>query len=146
MSAHPRALVLDFGGVVTKTLFETHALTEQALGLKPGTLAWRGPFDPADDPLWRSMQADAISERDYWKARTRAIGALVGEDWTEMSTFVRRACGADPQTLLPPGPHGRYALPFVYVFGRADFTLSYYGANIYPENIAVGLEQGSLAR
>ena len=31
--------------------------------------------------------------------------------------------------------------PFVYVFGRADFTVSYYGANIYPENVAVGLEQ-----
>ena len=32
-------------------------------------------------------------------------------------------------------------LPFVYVFGRADFTLSCYGANIYPENIQIGLEQ-----
>ncbi|NRQ33472.1 phenylacetate--CoA ligase family protein [Nonomuraea sp. NN258] len=36
-----------------------------------------------------------------------------------------------------PGPR----LPFVYVFGRAHFTVSYYGANVYPENIAVGLEQ-----
>ncbi|MBD9355435.1 phenylacetate--CoA ligase family protein [Methylomonas albis] len=32
-------------------------------------------------------------------------------------------------------------LPFVYVFGRADFTVSYYGANVYPENVTVGLEQ-----
>ncbi len=32
-------------------------------------------------------------------------------------------------------------LPFVYLFGRADFTVSYYGANIYPENISVALEQ-----
>ena len=32
-------------------------------------------------------------------------------------------------------------LPFVFVFGRADFTVSYYGANIYPENVTVGLEQ-----
>ncbi|MDD5115281.1 MAG: phenylacetate--CoA ligase family protein [Methylobacter sp.] len=32
-------------------------------------------------------------------------------------------------------------VPFVYVFGRADFTVSYYGANIYPENVTVGLEQ-----
>ena len=31
--------------------------------------------------------------------------------------------------------------PFVYVFGRYDFTVSYFGANIYPENVAVGLEQ-----
>jgi phenylacetate-CoA ligase len=35
-------------------------------------------------------------------------------------------------------------LPFVYVFGRADFTISFYGANIYPENVAVGLEQSDI--
>jgi phenylacetate-CoA ligase len=35
-------------------------------------------------------------------------------------------------------------LPFVYVFGRADFTVSYYGANIFPENVSVGLEQPAL--
>ena len=32
----------------------------------------------------------------------------------------------------------------VYLFGRADFTVSYFGANIYPENVSVGLEQPSL--
>lgn len=98
----PQALVLDFGGVVTRTLFETHDLTERALGLKPGTLDWRGPFDPATDPLWRSMQADEISERDYWKTRTREAGLLVGEDWQDMSTFVQRARGADPQAVIRP--------------------------------------------
>lgn len=36
------------------------------------------------------------------------------------------------------------ALPFVFVFGRADFTVSYYGANIYPENVTVGLEQANI--
>jgi phenylacetate-CoA ligase len=36
-------------------------------------------------------------------------------------------------------------LPFVHVFGRSQFTVSYYGANIYPENIAVGLEQQPIA-
>jgi phenylacetate-CoA ligase len=35
-------------------------------------------------------------------------------------------------------------LPFVFVFGRADFTVSYYGANIYPENVIVGLEQSNI--
>lgn len=98
----PQALVLDFGGVVTKTLFETHSLTEQALGLKPGTLTWQGPFDIATDPLWRSMQADEISERDYWKVRTREVGTLVGEDWSEMQTFVQRARGAEPAAVVRP--------------------------------------------
>ena len=35
-------------------------------------------------------------------------------------------------------------LPLVFVFGRADFTVSFYGANIYPENVTVGLEQPGL--
>ena len=35
-------------------------------------------------------------------------------------------------------------LPFVYVFGRSMYTLSYFGANIYPENIAIGLESDAI--
>lgn len=98
----PRALVLDFGGVISRTLFETHALSEQALGLPPGTLGWRGPFDPAHDALWRRMQAGDISERDYWMARTREVGRLLGEDWDRMETFVVRARGADPAAVIRP--------------------------------------------
>lgn len=97
-----RALILDFGGVVTRTLFETHDITERALGLPAGTLIWRGPFDPASDPLWQSMQAREITERDYWMTRTREVGALLGEDWTDMKTFVQRARGADPELVLRP--------------------------------------------
>ena len=100
MSAH--ALVLDFGGVISRTLFETHVLSEQALGLAPGTLTWRGPFDVANDPLWRDMQADQISERDYWMTRTREVGRLVGEDWDRMETLVQRARGADVQAVIRP--------------------------------------------
>ncbi|MFG1944308.1 phenylacetate--CoA ligase family protein [Nonomuraea sp. NPDC048826] len=40
-----------------------------------------------------------------------------------------------------PGPER----PFAYVFGRSRFTVSYYGANVYPENISVGLEQPEVA-
>ena len=97
-----RALILDFGGVVTRTLFETHDLTERALGLAPGTLSWQGPFDPENDPLWQDMQAGGISERDYWRRRTEEVGQLVGEDWTEMSQFVRAARGAEPEAVIRP--------------------------------------------
>lgn len=97
-----RALILDFGGVISRTLFETHAHSERALGLPPGTLRWRGPFDAASDPLWCDMQADKISERDYWLARTREVGRLVGEDWQRMETFVQRARGADPDAVIRP--------------------------------------------
>jgi len=46
--------------------------------------------------------------------------------------------GFDP--VKESGSTGR-GLPFVYVFGRSLFTVSFFGANIYPENVAVGLEQ-----
>ncbi len=47
--------------------------------------------------------------------------------------------GFDPLPLLPRG--GARELPFVYVFGRSDFTVSFSGANVFPENVTVGLEQ-----
>lgn len=96
------ALILDFGGVVTRTLFETHAVTEKALGLAAGTLDWQGPFDTSTDPLWVSMQNREITERDYWLTRAKEVGALVGEDWDDMQTFVRRARGADADLVLRP--------------------------------------------
>ncbi len=97
-----KALVLDFGGVISRTLFETHDLSEAALGLAPGTLSWRGPFEPASDPLWQAMQADQISEREYWQRRTQEVGRLVGEEWTEMQTLVQRARGADVTAVIRP--------------------------------------------
>ena len=97
-----QALVLDFGGVITRTLFETHAATEAALGLPAGTLTWRGPFDATGDSLWQDMQAGRISERDYWMARTHEVGLLLGETWDRMETFVTRARGADPASVIRP--------------------------------------------
>jgi putative hydrolase of the HAD superfamily len=101
MQSSDRALILDFGGVISKTLFETHDMTEATLGLSPGTLSWRGPFGD-DDTLWNSMQAGEIGERDYWLARSNEVGKLIGEDWRDMETFVRRARGADPDAVIRP--------------------------------------------
>jgi putative hydrolase of the HAD superfamily len=100
--ASAKALVLDFGGVISRTLFETHDLSEAALGLPPGTLTWRGPFAPETDALWQAMQADQITERDYWMARTQSVGRLLGEDWNDMQTFVQRARGADVAAVVRP--------------------------------------------
>ncbi len=55
--------------------------------------------------------------------------------------------GFDPKAALKQASadrgsvRGDWPLPFVYVFGRSNFTISYFGANIYPENVTVGLEQ-----
>lgn len=97
-----RALILDFGGVISRTLFETHDETERALGLPAGTLTWRGPFDPPSDPLWQAMQRGELSERDYWLQRSREVGALLGETWDAMETLVQRARGAEPDRIVRP--------------------------------------------
>jgi phenylacetate-CoA ligase len=47
--------------------------------------------------------------------------------------------GFDPRSNL--GERGVRAMPFAFVFGRADFTISFFGANVFPENVTVGLEQ-----
>jgi putative hydrolase of the HAD superfamily len=101
-AASTKALVLDFGGVISRTLFETHDLSEAALGLPPGTLTWRGPFAPETDALWQAMQADHITEREYWTVRTQSVGRLVGEEWNDMQTFVQRARGADVAAVIRP--------------------------------------------
>jgi putative hydrolase of the HAD superfamily len=97
-----RGLIFDFGGVISKTLFETHRLTEIALGLAPETLQWRGPFDPANDLLWQRMQRDEISERDYWLTRSKEVGVMLGENWSDMQTLVKRSRSAEPDQVIRP--------------------------------------------
>ncbi|GAB7046560.1 phenylacetate--CoA ligase family protein [Catenuloplanes indicus] len=36
-------------------------------------------------------------------------------------------------------------LPFVFVFGRSMFTVSFFGANVYPEDVAAALERPAVA-
>jgi phenylacetate-CoA ligase len=53
-----------------------------------------------------------------------------------------RALGCDPiARAQEAGAAVVRPLPFVYVFGRARFAVSYFGANVFPEMIAIGLEQ-----
>jgi phenylacetate-CoA ligase len=69
-------------------------------------------------------------------------GGLIG--FPEMQAFLDRH-GFDPRPALRcSSDRGIRPLPFAYVFGRADFTISYFGANVYPENVTVGLEQAPI--
>ncbi|MCU0537354.1 MAG: phenylacetate--CoA ligase family protein [Hydrococcus sp. Prado102] len=65
-------------------------------------------------------------------------GGIISYD--EMLRFLNEN-GFDPLKALNSQNREIYPLPFVYVFGRSHFTVSYFGANIYPENVMVGLEQ-----
>ena len=102
MNTLPRALIFDFGGVISKTLFETHEHSEAALGLPKGSLTWRGPFDIASDSLWQQMQRDELSERQYWLTRTKEVGAMLGEEWSTMQTLVQRSRGDNPDLAIRP--------------------------------------------
>jgi phenylacetate-CoA ligase len=51
-----------------------------------------------------------------------------------------REHGFDPLAALGGG-RGAHPLPFAYIFGRSHLAVSFYGANVYPENVAAGLEQ-----
>jgi phenylacetate-CoA ligase len=59
----------------------------------------------------------------------------------EMLDFLKQFKFDPAAELRKIGKRGSHPLPFVYVFGRSHFVVSYFGANIYPENLAVGLEQ-----
>ncbi len=66
-------------------------------------------------------------------------GGIIG--YEEMCTFLQSQGINNLKELGLPENFQPRQLPFVFVFGRADFTVSFYGANIYPENVTVGLEK-----
>ena len=98
----PRGLLLDFGAVVSVSVFERHRETEQILSLPVGSLSWLGPIDPTTDPLWSSMQNDEITERQYWERRATELGELVGEPGWDVLTMLHRVRQTDPNDVVRP--------------------------------------------
>jgi putative hydrolase of the HAD superfamily len=95
------ALILDFGSVVSYSVFERHAETEARLGMEPGAIQWWGPIDPAADPLWCDMLADKLTEREYWATLARDVGGRLGEAWTP-ADFLRAARSPDLNDEIRP--------------------------------------------
>jgi putative hydrolase of the HAD superfamily len=98
----PRALLLDFGSVISLSAFERHRQTERALNLAAGSLTWMGPLDPDTDPLWAAMQRDEITEREYWARRARELGEAVGESGWDMAALLGRLHRDDPNRAIRP--------------------------------------------
>lgn len=94
-------LLLDFGGPVVVTPFERVGALERAYGLAPGTLRWRGPFDPAGDALWRDHRAGRLSERDYWQVRAEEVGRAVGHPVALQEFFGACYHGPEPEVIRP---------------------------------------------
>lgn len=99
----PRGLLLDFGSVISRSLFETIPQIEATLGLAPGSIPWRGPLQPERDPLWQSMQRDEITEREYWAQRAAELGHAAGASGTwQMLDLLQHIRHADPDVAVRP--------------------------------------------
>lgn len=95
------ALLLDFGGVISRTLFECHEEMEDHFRLPPGSLRWPGPLDPDADELWRAVLVGEIGDGEYWRRRAAELGRRIGHA-LEMSDLIAAACGADPNRVIRP--------------------------------------------
>ena len=89
MAAGPDAkgVLLDVGGVLLPTPWELLEDFEAGHGWPRGTFAWRGPIDPANDPLWRSVEAGELTSGEYFDRRAAEISRLLGRSlsWPEVT-------------------------------------------------------------
>jgi len=69
-------------------------------------------------------------------------GGIVSFD--DMLGYASERGWSMPAELTSTDARGLRRLPFVFVFGRSLFAVSFYGANVYPENVMVGLEQPAI--
>jgi phenylacetate-CoA ligase len=122
LATHPDAARQLFGESRLPTLVQ-YDPTSRFFEVREGTLLFSGDNGV---PLIRYHIADTGGIIDY----ETMLQFL--QDW-----------GFDPLAVLERD-RGIHALPFVYVFGRSQLAISYFGANLYPENIAVGLEQPTI--
>ncbi|MYB85611.1 MAG: HAD-IA family hydrolase [Acidimicrobiaceae bacterium] len=96
-------LLLDFGGVCLLNPVELHHVTENRLGLPPGSLTWMGPLDPSTDPAWRAMIAgNGLTERDYWTNRAAELGDLAGIELS-LTAYMRLMFDPPRSELVRPG-------------------------------------------
>jgi putative hydrolase of the HAD superfamily len=110
-----KGVLLDVGGVLLPTPWELLEDFAARNGWPPGTLGWRGPLDPATDPLWRSVQAGELPSRAYFDRRAAEISRLLGapRSWPE----VTRAMFETPDGLAVR-PEGRALVTDARVAGR----------------------------
>jgi hypothetical protein len=87
-----KALFPDFGGVISRTVFETYADNEAAPGLLAETLTWRGPFGSQNDVLWQSKQAGEISEHHPSRYHAAGLKLCQGAEPADHKQFGAPPC------------------------------------------------------
>jgi phenylacetate-CoA ligase len=122
LAAHPTVATACFGDARLPTLVQYDPSSRYFEVTEAGTLLFSGDNGI---PLIRYHINDQ--------------GGLIPFD--QMMEFLKGHGFDAIATLQQEGNAPIRSLPFVYVFGRSHFTISFFGANIYPENVTVGLEQ-----
>ena len=84
----------------------------------------------AGELLVTITRGDMLSPRIRYNVHDQGAVARYDHMATKLSMF-----GIDIDTLGTPVAGPRLRLPFVWVFGRRDYTISVMGANIYPEDL-----------
>ena len=75
------ALLLDYGGVVSRSTFELLPLLGERHPQVRGLLRRRGTLGAEHDDLWARMTRREISEREYWSRRAAEFGRAFGAEW-----------------------------------------------------------------
>jgi putative hydrolase of the HAD superfamily len=122
-SQHPiEAVLFDIGGVLVRTPFEMLDYQRSRLDL---TESWRGPFDPASDPLFADVASGRMTERAYWAHRVEELAPVLG--------------GGDPQRVMA----GIFAAPEHEVLRREVLELI---DDLESAGLAIGLLTNDLAK
>jgi phenylacetate-CoA ligase len=127
LSEKPEAAKALFGEERLPTLCQYDPTSRYFEVVEGGTLAFSGDNGA---PLIRYHIADQGGLYSFEAMRARLVDYQF-----------------DAEMAIAQAGFGRARrLPFVYVFGRANFTLSFFGANIFPETISLALEKPALSR
>ena len=116
-----KGVLLDVGGVLLPTPWELLEDFEARNGWPPGTLPWRGPLDPATDPLWRSVRAGELTSAGYFDRRAGQISALLGRplSWPEVTRAM-----FETRAGLAVRPEGRVLVGDARAAGRRTGLLT----------------------
>ncbi len=133
LASHPDAARALFGESRLPTLVQYDPLS-RFFEVKDGTLLFSGDNGI---PLVRYHISDTGGIISY----DAMLQFLAGWGFDPVVELQHPQVVETLHVTSPHGVRGIHSLPFVYIFGRSNFTVSYFGANIYPENVTVGLEQ-----
>ena len=107
----------------------------------------RSPMVFQYNPLLHHIETNASGELVFTVTRLATLSPKVRYNVHDEGGTLRyddlaerlAACGYRWEDIAPAGSGYVLKMPFLYVFGRKDFTISVMGANIYPQDIEAAI-------